>query len=89
MKSSFESIVFCFKGTQRRARAERERGRRTRKRGNPKRGGIFKGERIAIYAFKMPSADALMGVAGELLKACFDNFQIILESFHLRYCEKV
>ena len=66
MKSSFKCNVFCFKGTQGRARAERERGRRTGKRGNPKRGGIFKGERKAIYAFKMPSADALIGVAGEL-----------------------
>ena len=54
MKSSFKSNVFCFKGTQGRAGAERERGRGTRKRGNTKRGGIFKGERIfflQIYSY--------------------------------------
>ena len=65
-KSSFECNVFCFKGTQGRARAERERGRRTGKRGNPKRGGIFKGERKAIYAFNMPSTVGLIGAAREL-----------------------
>ena len=66
MKSSFKSNVFCFKGTQGRAGAKRERGRRTRKRGNAKRGGIFKGERKDIFAFDMSSTDGLIGAAGEL-----------------------
>lgn len=60
MKSSFKSNIFCFKGTQGRAGAERERGRRTRKRGNAKRGGIFKGERKATYTSDMPSTDGLI-----------------------------
>ena len=66
MKTSLKCNVFCFKGTPGRAGAKRERGRGTRKRGNTKRGGIFKGERKAIYAFDMSSTVGLIGAAREL-----------------------
>ena len=66
MKSCFKSNLFCSKGTQGRAGAEGERGRGTRKRGNAERGGIFKGERKAIYAFNMLSTIGVIGEARAL-----------------------